>query len=370
MKVIVVSAVNLRSGGPLSVLNDCLRVLNDEFSVSYKIIALVHKKELFDRYKNIQFIDFPKSAKSYFYRMYLEYFYFKRISKKVLPYLWFSLHDITPNVIAERRAVYCHNPSPFYRFSLREFLLDPSFFLMSIFYQFFYSKNIHENDHVVVQQDWLREEFKRRFHVDNVLVAYPSLDSVSSMASDVSLDIKSGIQDKFVFFYPAFPRVFKNIDFLCEAASILQSNGFFDFELWLTIDGSENKYSKFIVDKYSDIECIKFKGLQSRESVFEMYGLSDALLFPSKLETWGLPITEFKISNKPMLIADLPYAHETVGDYQNVTFFPLSDAGALASIMQDLVSNSFLPQGNLSRKPNGPYVSSWKELFDFMLEVK
>ena len=36
MKVIVVSAVNLRSGGPLSVLKDSLRVLNDEFSATYK----------------------------------------------------------------------------------------------------------------------------------------------------------------------------------------------------------------------------------------------------------------------------------------------------------------------------------------------
>lgn len=41
-------------------------------------------------------------------------FLIKKISRKIKPYLWFSLHDTSPNVKAAKRVVYCHNPTPFY----------------------------------------------------------------------------------------------------------------------------------------------------------------------------------------------------------------------------------------------------------------
>lgn len=368
--ILVISAVNLRSGGPLSVLKDSLHVLNDEFSNSYRIIAIVHKKEIFEEFHNIEFIEFPKSANSYLYRIYLEYFYFKKLSKQLKPHLWFSLHDITPNVCAENRAVYCHNPSPFYKASIREFLLEPNFLIFNFLYHFFYVKNINNNDFIVVQQNWLRDEFVRRFSVDNVIVAQPSLDSINfALQKDhPSQTIKKG--EKVIFFYPAFPRVFKNIEVLCKAVKVLKHKGICNFELWLTIDGSENRYSRQIISKYSSCSNIKFKGLQTRESVFAMYRESTALLFPSKLETWGLPITEFKKTNKPMIVADLPYAHEAVGQYGNVTFFYANDADQLANIMQSLIDNKFNPQGNHAVQLKEPFVTGWRALFDFILQVK
>ena len=45
-KTIVVSAINLFEGGPLSILKDCIKCFekSDKFS-DYKLVALVHKKE-------------------------------------------------------------------------------------------------------------------------------------------------------------------------------------------------------------------------------------------------------------------------------------------------------------------------------------
>ena len=45
-KIIIVSAVNFRSGGPLTILDDCLKFLDKQLSSEYKIIALVHSKKL------------------------------------------------------------------------------------------------------------------------------------------------------------------------------------------------------------------------------------------------------------------------------------------------------------------------------------
>ena len=54
--------------------------------------------------------------------------------------------------------------------------------------------------------------------------------------------------------------------------------------------------------------------------MYEKYNKIDCLIFPSKLETWGLPISEFMAFDKPMLIADLPYAHETAAGAKYVAF--------------------------------------------------
>ena len=78
-RLIVISAVNLRVGGPLSILHDLLNYLDTHLASSYKIIALVHSKSKSPNTKNIRYIEFPKSAKSYLYRLYYEYFYFNMV---------------------------------------------------------------------------------------------------------------------------------------------------------------------------------------------------------------------------------------------------------------------------------------------------
>lgn len=367
MKVIVISAVNLRSGGPLSVLEDCLRLLDRKCAGRYRVVAIVHAISLFKGYENIEFVEYNRSASSYLYRIYLEYFYFNRLSKKLNPYLWFSLHDITPSVCAERRAVYCHNAMPFYKLSLKEVVLQPSLVLFNYVYRYFYLKNIRLNDFVVVQQDWLREEFVKGFGVEDksVIVSYPTLDSLpGSGSTQLCGGSESG---KMIFVFPAFPRVFKNIEVLCEAAEILLKKNVTDFEVWLTLDGSENRYSKYLVKRFGFLDNIKFKGVQSRTEVFAWYQKADALVFPSKLETWGLPISEFKVTGKPMLVVDLPYAHETVGDYERVAFFEKDDSALLADKMHELMSGLFNPEGNTVNAPEEPFVVGWEKLFKYML---
>ena len=161
-KIIVISAVNVRSGGPLSILRDLLNYLDTSLANSYRVIALVHSKSIAPNIKNIHFIEFPKSASSYLYRLYYEYFYFYKLSKELNPYLWLSLHDMTARVNATIQAVYCQNPSPFYKLTKKDFFLDKNFALMNFLYKFIYQINIQQNNFVIVQQNWMKDEFKRK----------------------------------------------------------------------------------------------------------------------------------------------------------------------------------------------------------------
>ena len=120
-KTIVLSGINFSEGGPLTIYKECLRCVEEYLLKDYEIIALVHNKELFSEFDSrIRFIEFKDSKKSYLKRIYYEYIYFKKLSKKFKPYLWFSLHDMTPNVTADKRVVYCHNPMMFYNMTKEE----------------------------------------------------------------------------------------------------------------------------------------------------------------------------------------------------------------------------------------------------------
>lgn len=360
-KIIVVSAINIFEGGPLTILKECLEYLSTHMSTDYKIVALVHDTKLLS-IENIEFFEYRKSRRSWFCRIYYEFFYFFLLSRRIKPYLWLSLHDITPNVSADIRAVYCHNPSPFYSFSLRTLFYSYQVALFSLFYKYLYKINIHKNTFVIVQQCWIRNAFHEMFGVSNIVVSYPEHRTIAIP------DIQAELRPRTTFLYPAFPRVFKNIEVVAEAAKLLYAQGRSDFEVILTISGDENKYAGNIVANYKDIPTISFIGLKPREDIYKLYQQINSLIFPSNLETWGLPISEFKAFDKPMLIADLPYAHETIGDYDKVVFFDQNNPGQLADYMKDLIDGRLKYNGNRRVEIEEPFAENWGQLFKILLD--
>ena len=356
---IVVSAVNLTEGGPLTVLRECLAAAATMLPAEWEIVALVNNTDLINE-PRVRLISIPSSKKSWLNRLYWEWFGFWRISHELRPTLWLSLHDITPRVCAKRQAVYCHNASPFYRISLREALQDPSFLIFNQFYALLYRVFIRRNYCVIVQQDWLRAEFIRRMGQLPVVVAHPSMRT-----DQLACTPTPGAT--FIFIYPALPRVFKNIETLCKAAQILASRATSDFEVRLTLDGTENRYARWLLKRFGNTAQVRFIGRQTKDEMAAHYVEASAVVFPSKLETWGLPITEAKAQRRPLLVADLPYARETVGTYDLVSFFPAESAEALADLMQSMVEQTWQPTGNHHCNPDTPFASDWSSLWGILI---
>ena len=363
-KIIIISAINFSEGGPLTIYKECLKYLQENFLEEYRIIALVHDKSLFLEYKEkIEFIEFNDSKKSYLKRLYYEYIFFKKLSKKLKPYLWLSLHDMTPNVAADKRVVYCHNPMMFYKMTKEERKKSFKLFLFSKFYKYIYKINIKKNDYVIVQQNWIRKEFKKAFGIENIIVAHPEVN-LEALKIDKNIEV-----EKNSFIYPSFPRVFKNFEVICKASEILENKNIKNFKVYLTIDGSENIYSKEIVEKYKKQECVKFIGLQSRRNLMNYYNKTETVIFPSKIETWGLPVTEAKAFKKKLILANLPYAHETLGNYEDVFFFNPDSAEELALKMESvIVEKDTRFDGNICKEIEQPYCNTWKELFEIILK--
>ncbi len=367
-KHVVVSAVNFSEGGPLTVLQESLEGAAQCLPVDWKITALVHSKDLITN-PRIETLAFPQSKRSWFKRLWLEWVVFKRISISLKPDLWLSLHDITPRVKARRQAVYCHNPSPFHKLTWRDARLEPSFALFNLLYGRLYGAFISRNQTVVVQQAWLRQAFKSLYAHPNVVVAYPSHpDEGGPAPAQTHAAIQFSKSRPLVMLYPALPRVFKNIEVLCEAMMRLPSAARGAVELQLTLNGTENPYARDLYRRFSSVHGVRFIGRQTRQQMAEAYRACDVVVFPSRLETWGLPITEAKALNKPLLVADLPYAHETVGSYSAVSFLPATDVQAWAKAFEQIVCGQHAFGSQTRAAPEAPFAADWPQLWRLLTQ--
>jgi glycosyltransferase involved in cell wall biosynthesis len=359
--VIVLSGVNIREAGSLSIYRDAVDTLQREHGETYTIVALVKSRELFHT-PGVRYLEFPKVSCSWLARVWFEYWSAKDISRDLKPKLWVSMHDMTPNVAAEAQVVYCHNPSPFYRVSVREFLLDHHFGMFSLFYRHLYRINLTANRYVIVQQDWIRQEFQRMYGLRNLIVAHPEAHSEPPALR--TPEISSG--RAYRFFYPMFPRTYKNPEVLLRATRLLQKKEF-PVEIWITVDATINRYAKQLVKEFADVASVRWLGQVPRTRIQELYEEADCLVFPSRLETWGLPLTEFRPFGKPILVADLPYAHETCAGFRQVKFFDPEDEEALAEAMMRAATKTIQYESVPAVAISQPFAHNWSELWAILL---
>ncbi len=201
-----------------------------------------------------------------------------------------------------------------------------------------YRRGLKRAKHIFVQTRWIQEataRWTKRALADITVVS-------------VRMDGLPGVQwrksDKKVFFYPARAEKYKNQRVLLEACKLLGNE---DYRVILTVDPMESDYSRQLKEAARDSQ-IEFVGALPREKVFEIYANS-ILVFPSYLETCGLPLLEAALVGCPIIAADLPYAHEALDGYSNVTFFQYDDPADLAEEMLSVP----LERGRMTEQKQG-----------------
>lgn len=367
MKTIVISAVNLVEAGTLAILQDCLKFLSGYAEKhGYRVVAIVYKRELTD-FPNIEYIETQWPKKRWVNRLWYEYVSLNKISKEIGPVeLWFGLHDTSPSVIAEKRAVYCHNSFSFYKWKMHDLVFAPKIAMFAIFTKLIYRTNIHKNDYLVVQQDWFRRGLSKMFNIDpkKIIVTRPKIADTPTQISDQSSDAD------YSFLFAGSPNSHKNFEVICEASRILtEDHGIKNFKAIITVKGNENKYADWLFKKWGSVKNIEFMGFIPRTQLLELYGKTNCLIYSSKVESWGLPISEFKKYDKPMLLADLPYAHETAEGSKLTAFFNPDNPRELADLMAKLINGNY---SSLKQQPviplDEPKADNWEELFNVLLK--
>ena len=326
---------------------------------NYKIYLLVSQKGIIKKNKRISEVYFPLYSKSIIYRLYLFYFGLKSISKKINPDIWFSCDSLTPNVITKRLFSYYHTPSPFFKLKLPNFKNNIIFYLQGLIYNFFIKILIKKNTKIVVQSKWMKKEFIKRYKMKNIIVAH--LDYVKSSKNKT-------IHKKFKnFYYPSYPYIYKNFEILGECAKILDNNQDWNGKILLTIDTKKNNYAKSIFKKYKNYNSLKFIGYQSHKNILKLYKSSDALIFPSLMETWGLPISEAKKYNLPILASKVDYSRESVGKYHSTIFFDPYSANELSKILISINKGEKIFKKSLFVNPKNQYAQNNNQLIKMLI---
>jgi glycosyltransferase involved in cell wall biosynthesis len=354
-KTLVISAVNITEGGPLTVLQDCVAAAPKALP-GWDVVVLAHRTGLVST-PGVRVLEFPEIKRRWMNRIWAEWVRFKPLSRQLKADLWLSLHDMTPRVEARRQAVYCHNPSPFSRPTWRDAWFSPSYFAFALFYGLLYRSFIRRNHDVIVQQAWLRERFEQDYGVKRVIVAHPQ-----PAISNLTVVAKPPHAGAPIFLFPAWPRSFKNFELIGAALQRLETDPAWRGRVRWTLDGSENRYAKWLKHRFGKLRSLEWIGRQTREQMQQQYLDADCLLFPSRVETWGLPVTEAKRHGLPVLAADLEYAHETVGNCEAADFFDPYDPTALAVKMLAFAQGHATTHPVAHPEPAQPFVSDWEQL--------
>lgn len=201
------------------------------------------------------------------------------------------------------------------------------------------AKDVKKADKLIVQIESTKKACAKRYGVpaEKFIVETPQCSVKFTKTYEK--------QEKNSFFYPAGAYLFKNVDVLIEAARLLKAQGISNYEIILTLTGKESKVSAMWEQACRSEDLpVHFVGYVDFEKMGDYYAGS-VLLFPSFVESFGLPLLEAKTCGSPVIAADLGYAHDVLGDYPNASYFDPRDAGALVELMKKYIDSDAAARG-------------------------
>ena len=170
-----------------------------------------------------------------------------------------------------------------------------------------------------------------RFTNQNYLKVYTSNIENIKINKKIKL-INEQYKSNIIFFYPAYFYPHKNHLNLIKAFQKLDKDNQIPYKLVLTVN---NKNIKDI--NYSNII---FLNNVSFKDIFSIYKYVDYLIYPSLIESFGLPLLEAKLNNVQIIAADLPYVYDVCKPY--LVFDPKSLNDILNKIKLSLKTNERL----------------------------
>lgn len=320
--IVMVFAVPAVKGGALSILNDFYNKYKDDKSNNY--VFVVSEPELHET-NNIKVLRYPWIKKSWLHRLYFDYFIAPKLVEMYKADEILSLQNIIIPRVKIRQILYVHNCLPFIssRFKLSE---HPLLWVYQNIIGKKIIKSIQKADQVLVQTKWMKEACvcKAEVATEKIAIVPPVINiAVNRFFEPTEEHLRT-------FFYPANAFIYKNHKLIVDAALLLKARGVCDYKIIFTIGGNENKH---ISDLYKQVKQnnlpIEFIGNITQQQVFDYYSRS-ILIFPSYIETFGLPLLEAKLHQTPILASDMPFSHEILDGYDKVNFFRIDDARLLA----------------------------------------
>lgn len=329
---IMVFDVPAESGGALSVLHDFYDEYKEDQGNEYIfVVSLPELKET----SNIKVLRFPWVKKSWGHRLYFEHFIAPKLIKKYKVDKVLSLQNIIVPHTKVYQTVFVHNALPFseYHFSLKE---DKLLWVYQNIIGRNIKKSIKKAEHVIVQTNWMKKKIIEELIINSnkIEVKRPKVDII------IKEQFRKTKESLSTFFYPASGVVFKNHKVIVDACLKLKEDDITNFMVVFTLNRCESNYiSKLYNDVRSNNLPVEFIGSISRASVYKYYSKS-ILLFPSYIETVGLPLLEARAHKTPVIVSNCSFSHENLCKYNKVDYFNPFNSLELASLMKKYIKEN------------------------------
>ena len=353
-RCIIVNATALKKSGGLTILEQFIEAIPIG-SYEYFVFTNSDVNLTFSQ-TNIRII--PKAINSFMERFFWDTFGVKN---------WLRKNKIEPNALISLQNtnfrtnrsipnfVYFHNAIPL---SYKEWnplkKTERNLWFYKRIYPFFIRLYINKKTEVFVQSNSVRDGFAKcfNFQKDRIHIVLPEIKLKARKKSNYpTLD-----QNRLNLFYPATSFIFKNHLTIIKAISLLDRHLQQNITLHLTC--KEQDLPLNIAT--SEIQFhINFMDKIGFDHVLQMYKDSDALLFPSYIETLGLPLIEAASFGMPVIASDLPYSREALNNYSGVKFVKYDDAG----LWSEEILNLFSLKGHRYPPFSLGKSNSWQEFF-------
>lgn len=317
MKTIVINNPAAKTGGAITILVDFLKKIRS-LECDRKFIVIVSSEEL-KKYETDKIKIIVIEAQNFFKRIIWDNFKLKNFleEQNICSNLFISLQNTGVNLCKEiPQIIYYHQALSLSSYKWNFFKKDQRIYWMYRYiYPIFIKMYLKRVKKIIVQTEWIKDSFAKKFFFpkEDIIVIKPELSIIK-----VEDYIKKK-QNKVIFFYPAFLQVYKNHRFLLKVFGELNKenpNLLNDIEVILTIENTSK--IKNLINYYNIENYIKLVGSLNYENILKYYGISDVMIFPSSIESFGLPLLEAQQFELDILAIDLPYSREVTSGYKKV----------------------------------------------------
>lgn len=345
MRIVVVNTA-ASSGGALSILKDFASYIKENEKQHEWIFVLSdHYIAEADNIKTIILKDSKSKLKRVMYDLYKG----KKIISELNADIIFSLQNTPIYGVDVPQVVYLHQSIPFQKIKKYSFFNseERGFAFIQHLLGKYIKFGLKIADKVIVQTEWMDRSLSNYISPSKVEVVAPSIN-LPSLEKEFNYNYNK-------FIYPTSTAPYKNIDLILEACKYINENHpELEYTVYLTTE-----------DNY-DIPNVESIGQISREKVLDFMS-KNVLLFPSYIETFGLPLAEGRLMNSLIFASDVDFSNEVLNQYTNGYFFNPFNAIELAQLMLKSIN------GELTRKQSNEVLNnknSWEEVSQIILGAK
>lgn len=363
MKNIVLIATACRTGGALTIYKQFISHLK-EYINGNRYCVFIHPDMPKPEIEGVIYIEHDTSR--HLDRILFDWVNCRKMldERRIVPDVVLSLQNTGVRSLKDcRTIIYYHQSLPFYPHKWNPFDKEErTLFYYKHIYPYFVRMSLTEKTDVIVQIPFIKRGFMSRFDFEEekIHVLFPDMEKIDA---EKVIPYEFG-DDKVHMLYPATAWSYKNHKAIIESLNLVRS---LDPELLsrivvhFTVSKGENHDLDKMIREYDLEQNIVYEGVVSHDVLLSMYKAASVMLFPSEIETLGLPLLEAAMFGLPILVSDLDYAREVLANYDGQRYISPDDYAGWA---REIMNAACCPRAISPLCQNTE--SSWTYLFSML----